>query len=76
MMLSLISLTATPSNRTSSARADHVTGWRVTMNYSFVIQAVIQFVTQAVSAVREGWAEGSLRARKCMLNQCSDYDDG
>ena len=67
----------------------------VTMNYSFVIQTVIQFVTQAVLAdassgrgiikigcplgrtsVRVGWAEGSLRAGKCMLNQCSDYDDG
>ena len=65
------------------------------MNYSFVIQAVIQFVTQAVPAdaargrgiikiscplrrtdVRVGWTEGSPRARKCMLNQCSDYDDG
>ena len=66
----------------------------VTINYSFVIQAVIQFVTQAVPAdvargrgiikigrplrrtgVRVGWAEGGLRAVKCMLNPCSDYDD-
>ena len=49
-MLSLIFLIGTPSNRTSRVRADRVAGWRVTMNYSVVIQAVIQFVTQAVPA--------------------------
>ena len=34
MMLPLICLTRTPSNRTSRARVDHVTGWRVTMSYN------------------------------------------
>ena len=34
MMLPSIFLTVTPSNRTSRARADWVTGWRVRMNYN------------------------------------------
>ena len=34
MMLPLICLTGTPSNRTSRARVDGVTGWRVTMSYN------------------------------------------
>ena len=34
MMLSLIFLTGTPSNKTSCARADRVMGWRVAMSYN------------------------------------------
>ena len=34
MMLSLIFLTGTPSNRTSRVRADRVAGWRVTVSYN------------------------------------------
>ena len=50
MMLPLICLTGTPSNRTSRARMDRVADRRVTMDYSFVIQTVILVVTQAVPA--------------------------
>ena len=50
MMLPLICLTGTPSNRTSRVRMDRVADRRVTMDYSFVIQTVIVVVTQAVPA--------------------------
>ena len=98
MILSLICLTGTPSNRTSRARLDRVAGRRVTMSYNEILICnpgcnpvcntgvpgrFCQEVSEAImlggplrrTGVRVGWAEGSLRARKCMLNQCSDYDD-
>ena len=98
MMLSFIFLTWTPSNRTSRARADRITGWRVTMSYNELLichpgcnpvcntGAPGRFCQEVGgiikigrplrrTGVRVGWAEGGLRAGKCMLNPCSDYDD-